>query len=155
MFLQILMYLLFTSIFSYNYVCIISMHSISHREWELILIQRTKRERNRQESKRVTRSLDHCIFCEIFCKIFDSNFFFCFVCFFLIAISFVSELLQIFLVFDSLVATQSINNLQESRLQALRENLRVEQQVSRACSSILHEINEEWNSWDRFETKLQ
>ena len=82
-----------------------------------------KRKRNRQEeSKRMTRNLDHCIFCEIFD--FEFRFyFFCFVAL-LVAISLVSELLRVLLVLDSLVATQSESHLSKSRLQALRENLR-------------------------------
>ena len=93
------------------------------------LIQTTKRNRNRQEEfKRVTRDFDHCIFCEIFCKIFFFEIrnlrieFVYFVCFFLVAMSFVSELFRVLLVLDSLVATQSIS-LQESRLQTLRKDL--------------------------------
>ena len=93
----------------------------------------TKRKRSRQEeSKRVTRSLDHCIFCEITFRIFDSNLYFCFSSF--VTISLVSELLRVLLVLDSLVATQLVN-LQESRLQAMRWSLRIKQQVTRACAS--------------------
>ena len=116
---------------------------INYREKKLLCIDliqtTTKRKRNRQKSKRVTRSLDHCIFCEIFFEIRD--FFFCFVCFFFVAISLVSELLRVFLVFDSFIATQSISNLQKSRLQTLREDLRIKQQISRARTSTSCEKN--------------
>ena len=75
-----------------------------------------RKRRNRQEeSKRIIRSLDHNIFCEISFKIRNS----CieFVCFSsLVSISLLSQLLRIFLVIDSLVTTYSRNRLQKDLL---------------------------------------
>ena len=80
------------------------------------LIQTTtrKRTRNRQKKfKRMIRNFDQCIFIETFCEIFDSDF--CFVCFFLVAISFVFELFRVFFVIDTFVTTYS-DSLSKSRL---------------------------------------
>ena len=99
----------------------------------------TKWKWNRQKFKRVIRNFDHCIFCEIFFKI--RNFCFEFVCFsFFVSISFLFQMFRIFFVVDTFVTTYS-NRLSKSRLQTMRRDFRIEQQILRTRSSISCEIS--------------
>ena len=98
------------------------------REPCIDLIQKTKkRKRHRQkEIKRVIKSFDFCIFCEISFEI--RNLCSKFVCFFFfVAISLVRAMLRILLVIDTTFATYSESRLSKCDLQAMRRSIRFEE----------------------------